>query len=178
MSADVTPLHAGDLVANPSARPREVAALAIALGQVDAAHRRLRTRVAHRLGITVTDLTALVVISDAADAATPKHLAAELGITTGSVTNLIDRLVEAGQVRRAPKAGDRRSILVELTEAGDSTIDTVSGLYLGAIAVALESSPHVFNRHILDSLRLTADALDGTAETAGSSHAASTRLLA
>lgn len=175
MSAEVTPLHADEAVAHAAARPREVAALAIALGQVDAAHRRLRTRVAHRLGIPVTDLTALVVIADAAASATPKHLAAELGITTGSVTNLIDRLVDAGLVRRAPKAGDRRSILVELTSAGESTIETVSGLYLGAVAVALESSPHVFNRHILDSLRLTADALDNAAETTRDT---STRLLA
>jgi DNA-binding MarR family transcriptional regulator len=148
--------------ASVPAAPRDVAALASALGQVDAAHRRLRTRMAHRLGITVTDLTALIVISDPRES-TPKQLANELGLTTGAVTAVIDRLVTAGQVRRSPKAGDRRSILLELTTEGAGTVEIVSGLYLGAITTALEASPHVFNRHILDSLRHTADALDGAA---------------
>jgi DNA-binding MarR family transcriptional regulator len=140
----------------------EVTALAAALRQVDASHRRLRTRLAHRLGITVTDLTALVVISEGPDC-TPKHLAGELGVTSGAATSIIDRLVDSGLAHRAPKVGDRRSVLLELTAAGATTIETVSGLYLGAIAIALESSPHVFNRHILESLRSTADALDGAA---------------
>jgi DNA-binding MarR family transcriptional regulator len=142
----------------------DVIALATALGRVDAAHRRLRTRVAHRLGVTVTDLTALLVVSEA-DESTPKHLAAELGLTTGSVTTVIDRLVDAGQVRRTPRAGDRRSILVELTAAGRHTIQIVTGLYLGAIAIALESSSNSVSTQILDSLQHTADALDGAERT-------------
>lgn len=159
MDAEVTRLPTA-----PSATPAsaDTVALASALQQVDASHRRLRTRMAHRLGITVTDLTALIVIADPQES-TPKQLATELGLTTGSVTSVIDRLVTAGQVRRTPKAGDRRSVLLELTVEGRGTVEIVSGLYLGAIAIALESSPHVFNRHILDSLRTTADALDGAA---------------
>ena len=164
MNADVTRLPR----TQPASR-EEVAALAVALGRVDAAHRRLRSRVAHRLGITVTDLTALVVIADAEDA-TPKHLAAELGLTTGSVTNVIDRLVAAGQARRTPREGDRRSILVELTASGTHTIQIVSALYLGAIAIALESSPRAVTQHILASLRHTADALDGVAEHGAVAH--------
>jgi DNA-binding MarR family transcriptional regulator len=152
----------------------DVIALATALGQVDAAHRRLRTRVAHQLGVTVTDLIALLVVADAEET-TPTHLAAELGLTTGSVTTVIDRLVMAGQVRRAPRAGDRRSILVELTTGGHHTVQIVSGLYLGAIAIALESSPRAVSAQILDSLRHTAAALDGAAEMA---HDRDTRLLA
>lgn len=141
----------------------DVIALATALGRVDAAHRRLRTRVAHQLGVTVTDLTALMLVTEADDT-TPTRLAAELGLTTGSVTTVIDRLVSAGQVRRSPRAGDRRSILVELTAAGQHTTQIVSGLYLGAIAIALESSPRSVSAQILDSLRHTAAALDSAAE--------------
>jgi DNA-binding MarR family transcriptional regulator len=167
--AEVTPLHGAgsgsDVPAPDSSTRADVAALAAALRQVDAAHRRLRTRLAHRLGLTVTDLTALLVISESTNC-TPKRLAGELGLTSGTVTAVIDRLVDAQQVRRVPKVGDRRSILLELTAGGGRTIETVSGLYLGGIATALESSPHIFNRYILDSLRSTAAALNGTAEAA------------
>jgi DNA-binding MarR family transcriptional regulator len=149
MDANATPLPSDD-----------ARALAAALGQVDASHRRLRTRLSQRLGLTVGDLVALVVISDAAEC-TPKVLATELGLSTGTVTTLIDRLVSSGQARRSPKSGDRRSVLVELTGEGVSTIQTVSGLYVEAITIALESSPQVDNRHVLDSLRHAVRALDG-----------------
>lgn len=142
----------------------EVRAIAAALSQMDAAHRRLRTRLAQRLGLTVTDLTALVVIADA-DEPTPKLIATELGLSTGAVTTLIDRLARAGQVRRAPKAGDRRSVLVELTPSGSGTIEVISGLYIGAIAIAVATSPHGVTGHILESLRHTVDALDGAVDS-------------
>ncbi len=146
--------------ANATPRPSDDArALAAALGQVDASHRRLRTRLAQRLGLTVGDLVALVVISDAKEC-TPKILAAELGLSTGTVTTLIDRLVSWGQARRSPKSGDRRSVLVELTAEGLRTIQAVSGHYIGAITIALESSPQVDNQHVLDSLRHAVRALD------------------
>ncbi len=143
-----TPPHSDDL-----------GALALALGQVDAAHRRLRTRLARRLGLTVTDLSALMVISEVEEA-TPKLLATELGFTSGTVTTMVDRLVEAGQARREPKSDDRRSILIRLTPEGQGTIEMVAGLYQGALAVAVESSPQLFDRTVLDSLRNTAEALD------------------
>ena len=38
-----------------------------------------------------------------------------LGITSGSVTALVDRLVDAGYVRRRPSDIDRRRIEIELT---------------------------------------------------------------
>jgi DNA-binding MarR family transcriptional regulator len=164
MDAEVTRLPGApsehEAEAAASAVP-DAAAIAGVFRQVDAAHRRLRTRLAQRMGLTVTDLVALTIVSNAAEC-TPKLLASELGLTSGSVTALVDRLVDSGQVRREPRAGDRRSILVQLTDAGRATTETISGLYLGAITLALESAPHVFNRTILDSLRSTADALDTT----------------
>jgi DNA-binding MarR family transcriptional regulator len=39
-------------------------------------------------------------------------------LSSGAMTNRIDRLEEAGFVRRVPDTDDRRSVLVELTEAG------------------------------------------------------------
>ncbi|MFW5735554.1 MAG: MarR family winged helix-turn-helix transcriptional regulator [Oceanidesulfovibrio sp.] len=47
-----------------------------------------------------------------------KELAQKMGVTTGTLTVQVDRLVRSGMVRRCPHQEDRRSILVELTEEG------------------------------------------------------------
>lgn len=47
-----------------------------------------------------------------------KELADKLGITTGTLTVQIDRLVKLGLVERQPSAKDRRSVEVLLTEKG------------------------------------------------------------
>lgn len=47
-----------------------------------------------------------------------KELAEAMGITTGTLTVLVDRLEDKDCVRRLPHDTDRRSINVELTDAG------------------------------------------------------------
>ncbi|MFZ5776269.1 MAG: MarR family winged helix-turn-helix transcriptional regulator [Thermodesulfobacteriota bacterium] len=47
-----------------------------------------------------------------------KELAAKAGVTTGTITVMVDRLSRQGMVRRSPNANDRRSFLIELTEKG------------------------------------------------------------
>ncbi len=47
-----------------------------------------------------------------------KELADRLGITTGTLTVQIDKLVNAGFIARRPHQSDRRSILVDLTDSG------------------------------------------------------------
>lgn len=48
----------------------------------------------------------------------PGHLADDLGLSSGAMTNRLDRLEEAGLLRRLPDPTDRRSLQVELTDAG------------------------------------------------------------
>jgi DNA-binding MarR family transcriptional regulator len=50
--------------------------------------------------------------------ASPGELAKKHELSSGAMTNRLDRLEEAGLVVRAPNADDRRGILVEITEAG------------------------------------------------------------
>ncbi|WP_147819221.1 MarR family winged helix-turn-helix transcriptional regulator [Salidesulfovibrio onnuriiensis] len=47
-----------------------------------------------------------------------KELAEKMGVTTGTLTVMVDRLEKNELVRRRPHESDRRSILVELTDAG------------------------------------------------------------
>lgn len=47
-----------------------------------------------------------------------KELAGMMGVTTGSLTVMVDRLVRMNLLERQPHASDRRSWLVTLTESG------------------------------------------------------------
>ena len=49
---------------------------------------------------------------------TPGQLSEQLGLSSGAMTNRLDRLEAAGRVRRVPDPADRRSVHVELTDAG------------------------------------------------------------
>jgi DNA-binding MarR family transcriptional regulator len=65
---------------------------------------RLATRAADK-GMSAGDLGRLLMLS------------------SGAMTNRLDRLEKAGLIRRVPDPRDRRSVLVELTEAGAHAID-------------------------------------------------------
>jgi DNA-binding MarR family transcriptional regulator len=50
---------------------------------------------------------------------TPGALSTQLELSSGAMTNRLDRLEHAGLIRRLPDPHDRRGVRVELTEAGD-----------------------------------------------------------
>ena len=66
--------------------------------------------VAIRFGLSESDVEALEVLLDSG-AATAGRLSELMGLTTGAVTRVIDRLEQAGYVRRVPDPGDRRRVL-------------------------------------------------------------------
>lgn len=76
---------------------------------------RLDAVAAERVAISRNDLRALNMLERGP--IKPRALAEGLGLTTGAVTSLIDRLERRGLVRRAPDPEDRRGVLVEPTEA-------------------------------------------------------------
>jgi DNA-binding MarR family transcriptional regulator len=48
----------------------------------------------------------------------PGKLAEDIGLSSGAMTNRLDRLEEAGLIRRLPDPDDRRALQVELTDTG------------------------------------------------------------
>ena len=69
--------------------------------------------VAIRFGLSESDIEALEVLIDSG-AATAGRLSELMGLTTGAVTRVIDRLEQAGYVRRVPDPTDRRRVIVEV----------------------------------------------------------------
>ena len=61
----------------------------------------------------------------------PGRLVRETLVTSGTMTNRVDRLAGRDLVRRLPDPRDRRGVLVQLTEQGRATVD-------GALASLLE----------------------------------------
>ncbi|MVA76647.1 MarR family transcriptional regulator [Auraticoccus sp. F435] len=53
----------------------------------------------------------------------PGALIRETLVTSGTMTNRVDRLVERGLVTRSADPSDRRGVLVTLTDAGRDTVD-------------------------------------------------------
>jgi len=53
----------------------------------------------------------------------PGRLLRETLVTSGTMTNRVDRMVARGLVERLPDPGDRRGVLVRLTPAGRESVD-------------------------------------------------------
>jgi DNA-binding MarR family transcriptional regulator len=70
--------------------------------------------VARRVGIDPTALECLGAIAGRDDM-TAGALAAAMGLTTGAVTGVVDRLEKAGLARRVRDGGDRRKVFVRAT---------------------------------------------------------------
>lgn len=83
----------------------------------DAAQDLVDAAVIEGAGIDATQLHAVDAISRHGGM-TAGALAAELDLTTGAVTGVIDRLTRAGLVARRDDPRDRRRVVVELTRAG------------------------------------------------------------
>jgi DNA-binding MarR family transcriptional regulator len=82
-----------------------------ASGNQDSAFENLA---AERLGVNRTDLHCLNAIENAAGL-TAGELADAVGLTSGAVTGVVDRLERAGFARRVPDPADRRRVKVEVT---------------------------------------------------------------
>jgi len=79
-----------------------------------------------RLGINRTDLRCLGLLFSQGRLSAGQ-LAQASGLSPGATTTAIDRLERAGYARRLPNAGDRRGIIVEITDEAQRLIEEVYG---------------------------------------------------
>lgn len=69
----------------------------------------------------------------------PRRLSSTLMLTTGGMTGRLDKLEDAGLLRRSPDPHDRRGLQVTLTEKGLSVIDEAVGAGLAVQKEALST---------------------------------------
>ena len=90
----------------------------------------------------------LAVIEGAAEPLTPSEISDRTLISSATMTSTLDRLERQGLVRRLPNPEDRRSVLVEVTEAGRDLCDRfLPGI--NALQIAVMSDLEPAERHQL-----------------------------
>ncbi len=82
-----------------------------------------KTFATHGLNFASFDVLATLLRSGPPHALPPNRLLETMMVTSGTMTNRIDQLVKEGLVRRLPNPNDKRSVQVQLTEAGFTKIN-------------------------------------------------------
>ena len=108
------------------------------MGLLVRSHRQLTYLLGRELeqtvGIPLVWFDVLIHIGGAEEGRlTMSRLSAEVALTTGGVTRLVDRMVEAGLVARQNCPSDRRSVHVVLTPTGESTLRNAIGAHIEGI---------------------------------------------
>lgn len=112
--------------------------LAAAVRGAQAASDALDQAFAEFAGLNRTDTRCLDII-DQTGSITAGELARRIGLTTGAVTTVIDRLERAGLVLRRRDPGDRRRVNIELTPEAQGLADEIYGPMSNAALPYLES---------------------------------------
>jgi DNA-binding MarR family transcriptional regulator len=103
---------------SPEPKPQD-ARLAGLLHRLELAGEYQRAARARQTGVHAVELAALEHLS-ASGGLTPGELGHRLGLTSGGVTALAGRLIDAGHAERAPHPHDRRSRVLTTTPEGDA----------------------------------------------------------
>ena len=102
------------------------------------------------LQVNRTDLRCLEILTQN-DSVLPSQLASQLGLTTGSVTAMLDRLERLGYVTRSADPADRRKVVVRITPKATRKAGKIYG------PIALEGERDVLSRYSAAELRLLFD---------------------
>lgn len=94
------------------------------LSETYQAFERLSGRHVRELGLTPAQFDVIATLGNT-PGMTSKALGRATLITKGTLTGVVDRLVERGFVERVVPPEDRRSVVVRLTEAGDAEFQRV-----------------------------------------------------
>jgi DNA-binding MarR family transcriptional regulator len=105
---------------------------------------------ADRIGINATDLNCLNILSFRGHM-TAGELAAATGLTTASITGVVDRLAEAGFVTRERDPHDRRRVVVQIVL--ERTMSDVATVFLPLLRAWRDMAA----RYTDDELRLIVD---------------------
>jgi DNA-binding MarR family transcriptional regulator len=98
-----------------------------------------RRSMAAALGVGVTEASALGDIRQDGPL-TPSELSRRLGLTSPSVTPMLDRLETAQLVVRVRHPVDRRSVLIQLTEVGEAMLSAAFEMFSDDVAASVRAA--------------------------------------
>jgi DNA-binding MarR family transcriptional regulator len=158
------PYEPGNL-SNPGSAPHadEVIASLLDYRLAEEAMRR-RTRDSMRMG--TTDLQALRFLIKAQGEqriVSGRNLADHLGMTSASVTALLDRLTKSGHVQRTPHPTNRRSNMITATPGSEEEVRQTLGAMHGRMieaARALGPADAALVQQFLESMTAAVDSVD------------------
>jgi len=96
------------------------------------------TAIAEQVGLGATDEKTLFILRRDGPL-TAGEIAQQTGLTTASVTNLIDRLERKGFVQRVRDSADRRRVIVQPNEERLAELDRLFGSIQAAFALMLDA---------------------------------------
>ena len=118
------------------------------------------------MGMGTTDLQALRFLLKAQGEqhiVSGRDLADHLGMTSASVTALLDRLTKSGHVKRTPHPTNRRSNMVTATPGSDDEVRQALGAMHGRMietARALSATDAALIEQFLESMTAAVDSID------------------
>ncbi len=83
----------------------------------------------------------------------PGQLVTQTLVTSGTMTNRVDRLVARGLVARSPDPDDRRGVIVALTASGREVVDAALSDLLDRERLLLSQLPEAEREHLAATLR-------------------------
>jgi DNA-binding MarR family transcriptional regulator len=102
------------------------------------------------LQVNRTDLRCLEILTQN-DSVLPSQLAAQLGLTTGSVTVMLDRLERLGYATRSADPADRRKVVIRITAKAAKKAAKIYG------PIVLEGERDVLSRYSAAELGVLLD---------------------
>ena len=133
--------------------------LNLALRRVLQAGREMQGALARRLGVRVTDVQAVDHVVSSADPLGPVELGHRLGIRSASATVLVDRMVAAGHLERAPDPRDRRRITLRATDHTRNEVRRALGPLVDRVAEIAGRLTDEQARTVLDFLNEATEAM-------------------
>jgi DNA-binding MarR family transcriptional regulator len=130
------------------------------------AEEAMRRRTRDSMGMGTTDLQALRFLLKAQREeriVSGRNLADHLGMTSASVTALLDRLTASGHVQRTPHPTNRRSNMVTATPGSDQEVRQTLGAMHGRMieaAKALSPADALIIEQFLASMTAAVDSID------------------
>ncbi len=125
-----------------------------ALALTNVVEKRVRARLRDEFDATLPRFDVMAALHESPDGMNMGEVSRRLMVSNGNVTGVMARLEEEGLVHRRAKAGDRRTQIVRLTDAGREAFEEmaeahsawISSMFFALTAEEVETLDHLLGK--------------------------------